>query len=107
MAFREYTAEYSKRGQCGTGICVADTVEELMGILVDRGYVFSLGEKERLLNWSRTGKKKYYGTRLIVRRGELEMTEYTAFQLLYNKVETAEKAVCRRWSTGTDDDRPS
>lgn len=76
---KKYTAEYSKRGQYGTGICMADTIEELMEILFDRGYDFNIGERERILDWSKTEKKKYYGMRLTIRCGELEMTEYTSF----------------------------
>lgn len=76
---KKYTAEYSKRGQYGTGICTADTIEELMEILIDRGYTFYPNEKEKILNWSKTDKKKYYGANLTIRCGELEMTEYTSF----------------------------
>lgn len=76
---KKYTAEYSKRGQHGNGICTADTIQELMEILFDRGYDFNIGERERILDWSKTDKKKYYGTRLTIRCGELEMTEYTSF----------------------------
>lgn len=76
---KKYTAEYSKRGQHGNGICTADIIQELMEILFDRGYDFNIGERERILDWSKTEKKKYYGTRLTIRCGELEMTEYTSF----------------------------
>ena len=74
-----FTAEYSKRGQYGTGICTADTIIDLMEILFDRGYNFSIGEREEVLDWSKTDKKKYYGVGLTIRRGELEMTEYTSY----------------------------
>ena len=76
---KQFTAEYSKRGQYGYGICTADTIEELIQILSSRGYDFSIGEKGAILNWSSTTQKKYYGVRLTIRRGELEMTEYTSF----------------------------
>ncbi len=74
-----YTAEYRKKGQYGTGICMADTIEELMEILFDRGYDFEFGEREIISGWSKTNEKKYYGIRLTIRRGELEMTEYTSY----------------------------
>lgn len=76
---KQFTAEYNKRGQYGTGICTADTIEKLIKILLDRGYEFNDGEKQRVINWSNTTQKKYYGTRLTIRRGELEMTEYTSY----------------------------
>jgi hypothetical protein len=76
---KKYTAEYGKRNQYGTGICTADTIGELMETLLDRGYEFTIGEKEKILDWSKTDKKKYYGTRLTIRYGELEMTEYTSY----------------------------
>lgn len=75
---KKYTAEYSKRGQYGNGICTAYTIEELMEVLFDRGYDFDIGERERIVNWSKTNNKKYYGTRLTIRCGENEMTEYTS-----------------------------
>jgi hypothetical protein len=43
------------------------------------GYTFYIGEREDILNWSKSKDKKYYGMRLTIRRGELEMTEYTSF----------------------------
>lgn len=75
---KRYTAEYSKKGQCGNSICTADTIGELMEILFDRGYDFRIGEKEDIINWSKTDKKKYYGARLTIRCGDLDMTEYTS-----------------------------
>lgn len=74
-----FTAEYNINGKYGTGICMADTIEELMENLFDRGYNFAIGQREAVVDWSKTDKKKYYGTRLTIRRGELEMTEYTSF----------------------------
>jgi hypothetical protein len=76
---KQFTAEYSKRGQYGISICTADTIEELIQILSDRGYEFRVGEKGKILNWSNTTQKKYYSVGLNIRRGELEMTEYTSF----------------------------
>ena len=76
---KNFTAEYTKRGQYGIGICTADTIEELICTLSDRGYDFRIGEKGAILNWGSTNKTKYYGTRLTIVRGEYEMTEYTSF----------------------------
>ena len=75
---KQFTAEYSKRGQYGISMCMADTIEELIQILSDRGYEFRIGEKGKILNWSHTTQKKYYSVGLNIRRGELEMTEYTS-----------------------------
>ena len=72
-----YTAEYRRRVN-GTSICMANTIEELMETLFNRGYNFNIGERERILDWDNTNQKKYYGARLTIRRGELEMTEYTS-----------------------------
>lgn len=79
VKMKKFTAEYSKQGQYGTSICTADTIDELISILSDRGYTFRVGEKGDILNWGSTDKKKYYGTRLTIVRGEYEMTEYTSF----------------------------
>lgn len=76
---KQFTAEYGKRGQYGTGVCMADTIEELTEILFDRGYDFAIGEKEEVVEWGKTTKKKYHGRKLTISRGELEMTEYTSF----------------------------
>ena len=76
---KKYTAEYSPRGQYGISICTADTIEELIELLSNRRYFLSINERKRILDWSKTDKKKYYGVNLTIRRGELEMTEYTSF----------------------------
>lgn len=75
---KNFTAEYSRSGQYGYGICAADTIDELIGTLFCRGYVFGYGERRRIAEWEKTDKKKFYGCGLTIRRGELEMTEYTS-----------------------------
>lgn len=75
----QFTAEYRKCTQTGTGICGADNVCKLIEVLRSRGYEFNKKEIQEILNWSNGGKKKYYGTRLTINRGEREMTEYTSF----------------------------
>lgn len=77
---KQYTAEYYKYGQTGTSICCADDISSLIETLYLKGYEFdNQKEIQEILNWDNTNKKKYYGTRLTIRRGELEMTEYTSF----------------------------
>lgn len=78
---KQFTAEYCSGDKFpyGTGICIADTIEELMENLFDRGYNFKIGEKEEIIDWSKTNKKKYYGMKITIYRGEPEMTEYTSF----------------------------
>ena len=76
---KNFTAEYSLEGQYGYGICAADTIDELIGSLFCRGYKFVAGDKQRIISWADGEKKKFYGTGLTIRRGELEMTEYTSF----------------------------
>lgn len=75
---KQFTAEYRKVGETGTGVCMADTIEELIEVLSDRGYIFNSIEKQKVLDWSKTGNKRYYGIRLTINRGEYEMTEYTS-----------------------------
>ena len=75
---QDFTAEYHKYGQYGTGICCANTIEELIKILISRGYKFSQNDMQKILEWKGTTQKKYYGMNLTIRRGELEMTEYTS-----------------------------
>lgn len=76
---KKYTAEYCKRGQYGYGVCTADTIGELINILFARGYVFAEGEVTRIIAWSKSCGKKYYGNGLTIRCGDLEMTEYTSY----------------------------
>lgn len=75
---QQFTAEYHKYGQYGTGICCSNSIEELIKILISRGYKFGKNETRKILEWEGTAEKKYYGTSLTIRRGELEMTEYTS-----------------------------
>lgn len=74
-----FTAEYSKRGCYGIGICMANTVEKLIEILDNRGYEFDPYEKEEIVTWSKKSKNNYYAMRLSIRRGKPQMTEYTSF----------------------------
>ena len=74
-----YTAEYSRKGHYGTSICTANTIEQLIQKLVDNGYTLHSAENDRVLHWNNTDKKKYYGAGLTIRKGELEMTDYTSF----------------------------
>lgn len=75
---QDFTAEYHKYGQYGTGICCANSIEELIKILISRGYKFGQDEMQKILEWENTTQKKYYGMSLTIRRGELEITEYTS-----------------------------
>lgn len=75
---QEFTAEYHKYGQYGTGICCSNSIEELIKILITRGYKFDKNERQKILEWENTMQKKYYRMDLAIRRGELEMTEYTS-----------------------------
>ena len=76
---KQFTAEYRKYGHTGTSICSADDIGELIDALYFRGYEFGWNEIKKIVDWSNTDKKKYYGERLTIRRGALEMTEYTSF----------------------------
>lgn len=73
-----FTAEYTITGQYGIGVCTADTIEELIKILGDRGFAFRRNQKEEVVEWSKTTDKKFYGIGLTIRRGDSEMTEYTS-----------------------------
>lgn len=75
---QEFTAEYHKYGQYGIGICCSNNIKELIKILIARGYKFNQNEMRKILEWEGTAKKKYYGMNLTIRRGALEMTEYTS-----------------------------
>ena len=76
---KQFTAEYSKRGQYGYSICTADDIVELMEIMFDRGYDFRVGEREAIIDWSKTEDKKFCRSGITIRRGERDMTEYTSF----------------------------
>ena len=75
----EFTADFSTREHYGNQICKANSIEELINILEVRGFDFTFNPiKEDIIKWSKTTDKKYYGTDIIIRRGEHEMTEYTS-----------------------------
>lgn len=75
----EFTAEY-RLGEYGTSICMANTISELLKTLSNRGYKYDGNEKKRIIDWAEnTDKYRYYGARLRITRGELQMTEYTSF----------------------------
>lgn len=76
---KQFTAEYRKYGHSGTSICSADDIGELINTLYTRGFEFGYKAIPEILSWSRTNKKRYYGERLTINRGEYEMTEYTSF----------------------------
>ena len=46
---QEFTAEYHKYGQYGTGICSSDNIEKLVEILNSRGYKFDQNEIRKIL----------------------------------------------------------
>lgn len=75
---KQFTAEYSLQDKYGYGVCTADTIEELMTTLSSRGCKFTMREMEKIEDWAEGTQKKYYGAWLTIRRGELEMTEYTS-----------------------------
>lgn len=73
----KFTAEFSTRGYYGNQICKANSIEELINILDMRGFDFIFNPiKEDIIKWSKTAEKKYYGTDIVIRRGNPEMTEY-------------------------------
>lgn len=79
VKMKQFTADFHVFGSYGTQICTADTIEELIKTLIDRGYNLHKNEEKRIVDWSKTTDKKYYGMNITIRRGELEMTEYTSF----------------------------
>lgn len=76
---KQFTADFCVSGSYGRQVCSADTIEELIQILISRGYNLHPNEEKRIIDWSKTTDKKYYGMSIDIRRGELEMTEYTSF----------------------------
>lgn len=75
----EFTAEFSTREHYGNRICKANSIDELINTLELRGFDFIFNPiKEDIVRWSKTTEKKYYGTDIVIRRGDLEMTEYTS-----------------------------
>lgn len=75
----EFTADFSTREYYGNQICKAGSIEELINILETRGFDFILNSiKEDIIKWSKTTNKKYYGTDIVIGRGNSEMTEYTS-----------------------------
>lgn len=74
----KFTADFSTRNGYGNQICIADTIENLMIALVDRGFNFTDGMQNEIVAWSKTTNKKYYRTGITIERGDSEMTEYTS-----------------------------
>lgn len=73
-----YIAEYHTPGNSLTGIVIAGDISALINKLAERGYIFTLGERERLEIWGRSTAYRYYGRSLTVTRGPEKMTEYTS-----------------------------
>ena len=77
-----YTAEYQKRGQTGTGIVIADSIDEVFDILPQRGWNVNNRDYIRALLWdvSAIEGQKYYGlfNDLVIVKGDSCMTEYTS-----------------------------
>ena len=74
----KFTADFSTRNGYGNQICIADNIENLIIALVNRGFNFVDGMQNEIVEWSKTTNKKYYGTGIIIRRVEDEMTGYTS-----------------------------
>lgn len=75
---KNFTADYLCSDGYGHGICTADTINELYQILRDRGFKYVDSSFFKALEWEKTNDKKFYGMWIEIRRGELEMTEYTS-----------------------------
>lgn len=73
----KFTAEFSV-DLYGTQICMANTIDNLIIAIIDRGFNFSNETQNQIVEWSKTTDKKYYGTGITIRRGESKMTEYTS-----------------------------
>lgn len=74
----KFTAVFFTRNGYGNQICIADTIENLMIALVDRGFNFADGMQNEIVAWSKTTNKKYYRTGITIEHGDSEMTEYTS-----------------------------
>ena len=73
----KFTADFSTREYRGNQICTADSIGKLISTLEKRGFDFKFNPiKEEIIEWIKTTEKKYYRTNIVIRRGELEMTEY-------------------------------
>lgn len=76
----KFTAEFSTSDFYGNQICKADTIDNLIMAIADRGFNFTDGMQNKIIKWSKSANKKYYGTGITIRRNELEMTEYASLQ---------------------------
>lgn len=74
----KFTAHYSSPDGFGTCVCGADTIKELYQKLNDREFKYVDYSYYDALEWEKANDKKFYGMRIEIRRGELEMTEYTS-----------------------------
>lgn len=74
----KFTAEFSTSDFYGNQICKADTIDNLIMAIADRGFNFTDGMQNKIIKWSKSTNKKYYGTGITIERGESEMTEYTS-----------------------------
>lgn len=75
---KKFTAQFLAPNGYGNCICTADTIRELYEILRKRGFKYAENSFADALLFERTDKKKFYGRNIEIRRGELEMTEYTS-----------------------------
>lgn len=77
-----YTAEYRRSGQTGTGIAIAQSLDELFDTLSKRGWQQNNRDLVRAHLWDidATDGQKYHGlfNDLTIVKGEEQMTEYTS-----------------------------
>lgn len=62
----KFTADFSTRNGYGNQICIADNIENLIIMLVNRGFNFVDGMQNEIVEWSKTTNKKYYRTGITI-----------------------------------------
>lgn len=75
---KEFMAYFTAPDSYGHNVCAANTITELYEILKKRGFRYASDSFHAALEWEKTDKKKFYGMRIEITRGEPEMTEYTS-----------------------------
>lgn len=77
-----YTAEFRRRGECGTMIAMSNSIEKLFKTMKERGWSANSIDLDKCLLWDTNAKEgdRYHGWNndLRITKGGTKMTEGTS-----------------------------
>lgn len=78
---KNYIADFNTKERCGSQIASADTIDDLINTMQDRGCNIHKGYIEKMQKWEIKANdgEKFYGNRFTIVKGKNRMTNYTSF----------------------------